>query len=252
MVYIIHWYQVPAEFQHDRVQTELAGWFSMIIVPRIFISKPAFNLRIYMVPPSMTLMMRTERTSPVSGFLRCKIFSQEWDRPPPQVAMPFLFEMFSSFSISVPPESNTLSADSFAFILVYGFVLVALVIYVGIRLARRRWATLETFEPMMMLMILTQVEITPSTWWPVPGHFIELLDLRPECEHVAGQPRLHLSSSASSWAATLWSPWMSPNTTGCSKLLPWLKACFWISSVLKHDIWEGNAPQQNCPQSSNP
>ena len=48
------------------------------------------------------------------------------------------FERFSSFSISVPPESNTLSADSFAFILVYGFVLVALVIYVGIRLARRR------------------------------------------------------------------------------------------------------------------
>ena len=139
----IHWYQVPAEFQHDRVHTELAGWFSMIIVPRIFIYKPAFNLRIYMVPlPSMTLMMRTERTSPVSGFLRCKIFSQEWDRPPPQVAMPFFFEMFSSFSISVPPELNTLSADSFAFILVYGFVLVALVIYVGIRLARRRWATL--------------------------------------------------------------------------------------------------------------
>ena len=52
--------------------------------------------------------------------------------------MPFFFERFSSFSISVPPEANTLSADSFAFILVYGFVLVALVIYVGIRLARRR------------------------------------------------------------------------------------------------------------------
>ena len=46
---------------------------------------------------------------------------------------------FLIFAFPDAPESNTLSADSLAFILVYSFVLVALVIYVGVRLARRRW-----------------------------------------------------------------------------------------------------------------
>ena len=43
------------------------------------------------------------------------------------------------FSFLAAAESDKLSADSFAFILVYGFVLAALVIYVGIRLVRRRF-----------------------------------------------------------------------------------------------------------------
>ena len=249
MVYIIHWYQVPAEFQHDRVQTELAGWFSMIIVPRIFIYKPAFNLRIYIVPPQYDL-------------------DDENREDESRVGIPSLQDILARVRPSTSTGCDALSLWKIFIIFNFSSTGVEytlrwlLCFHPRLRLRPCRPCHLcrDQARPqevsnslmMMMMMILTQVAITPSTWWPVPGHFIELLDLRPECEHVAGQPRLHLSSSASSWAATLWSPWMSPNTTGCSKLLPWLKACFWISSVLKHDIWEGNAPQQNCPQNSNP
>ena len=49
----------------------------------------------------------------------------------------FYLLLFRIFSFPAAPESDSLSADSFAFVLVYGFVLAALGVYVGLRLYRR-------------------------------------------------------------------------------------------------------------------
>ena len=49
----------------------------------------------------------------------------------------FYFLLFCIFSFTAAPESDSLSADSLAFVLVYGFVLAALGVYVGLRLYRR-------------------------------------------------------------------------------------------------------------------
>ena len=162
-------------FQYDRIQTELAGllktlcwtilWSQLFqdsylqacgMLLMMFILMKTWSSNLIF---SMTSMTRTERTSLEWEFPLCKICSTESGRQPPQVAVfslfSFIFFPFCNFFISAPssfffslfviffsipaaPESNTLSADSFAFILVYGFVLVALVIYVGLRLARRR------------------------------------------------------------------------------------------------------------------
>ena len=59
-------------------------------------------------------------------------------RPPTSTGDNFFLLLILLYVFPAAPESDTLSAESFAFILVYSFVFVALVIFIGLRLARRR------------------------------------------------------------------------------------------------------------------